>query len=315
MENNKVRGELLLSITALIWGTSFVAQRVGMDYIGPFTFTATRFIIGTLSLIPVILIMNRLNNKHQNNRPKETKKDLLVGGLACGAALFCGISFQQAGLVYTTAGKAGFITALYIVLVPLLGLFIHKKVSKNVWIGVALAVVGLYLLCITEGFSISKGDVIVLCGTVFWAIHILVVDYFAPKVDGLKMSFIQFFVAGILSFVMALYAETIELSSILDSAGPILYTGIVVVGIAYTFQILGQRGTNPTVAAIILSMESVFAVISGMILLGESMTLKEMIGCVIMFTAVIIAQLPAKKETENRKKETRSNLNKEIIKF
>ncbi|WP_338447828.1 DMT family transporter [Niallia oryzisoli] len=313
MENNKVRGELLLSITALIWGTSFVAQRVGMDYIGPFTFTATRFLIGTLSLIPVILIMNRLNNKQQNNRPTGTKKDLLVGGLACGVALFFGISFQQAGLVYTTAGKAGFITALYIVLVPLLGLFIHKKVSKNVWIGVALAVVGLYLLCITEGFSISKGDVIVLCGTVFWAIHILVVDYFAPKVDGLKMSFIQFFVAGILSFVMALFAETIELSSILDSAGPILYTGIVVVGIAYTFQILGQRGTNPTVAAIILSMESVFAVISGMILLGESMSLKEMIGCIIMFTAVIIAQLPAKKETEKRK--SGSNLNKEIMKI
>ncbi|KAA9021779.1 DMT family transporter [Niallia endozanthoxylica] len=303
MNSNRMRGEFFLAITGLIWGTSFVAQRVGMDYIGPFTFTATRFLIGTLSLIPIILIMGRLNSKKQNvMKQNGTKKDLLIGGLACGIALFFGISFQQSGLVYTTAGKAGFITALYIVLVPLFGLFLHKKVSKSVWIGVALAVVGLYLLCMTEGFVISKGDVIVLCGTVFWAIHILVVDHFASKVDGLKMSFIQFFVAAILSLVVALFAETIELASILASAGPILYTGIVVVGIAYTFQILGQRETNPTVAAIILSMESVFAVISGMILLGESMTLREILGCVIMFMAVIIAQLPAKERAKTKVK-------------
>ncbi|WP_071394577.1 DMT family transporter [Bacillus tuaregi] len=302
MKNNTRRGELLLTITALIWGTSFVAQRVGMEYIGPFTFTATRFIIGTLSLIPVIFIMGRIHNKPKSKASNGTNKDLLIGGLACGIALFFGISFQQAGLVYTTAGKAGFITALYIVLVPLFGLFIQKKVGKSVWIGVVLAVIGLYLLCMTEGFTISKGDLIVLCGTVFWAIHILVVDHFAPKVDGLKMSFIQFFVAGILSLLVAIFAENIELSSILDSAGPILYTGIVVVGIAYTFQILGQKGTSPTVAAIILSMESVFAVISGMIILGESMSLKEIIGCVIMFIAVIIAQLPAEVETDTQAK-------------
>ncbi|WP_394231748.1 DMT family transporter [Niallia oryzisoli] len=303
MKDTSMRGELLLTITAIIWGTSFVAQRVGMDYIGPFTFTATRFLIGTLSLIPIILIMGRLNkNKQKDHTRFGTKKDLLIGGLACGVALFFGISFQQAGLVYTTAGKAGFITALYIVLVPLLGIFLHKKVSKRVWIGVALAVVGLYLLCITEGFKISKGDFIVLCGTVFWASHILIIDHFAPKVDGLKMSFIQFFVASILSLVAALSVETIKLSSILDSAGPILYTGIVVVGIAYTFQILGQKGTNPTVSAIILSMESVFAVLSGMVLLGESMALKEIIGCVIMFIAVIIAQLPSRKEPVIREK-------------
>jgi len=303
MNNNRLRGEIFLAITALIWGTSFVAQRVGMEYIGPFTFTATRFLIGTLSLIPIILIMGRLNHKKQKAMKQNgTKKDLLIGGLACGIALFFGISFQQSGLVYTTAGKAGFITALYIVLVPLFGLFIHKKASKSVWVGVALAVVGLYLLCMTEDFAISKGDLIVLCGTVFWAIHILIVDHFAPKVDGLKMSFIQFFVAGILSLTVAIFAETIELSSILASAGPILYTGIVVVGIAYTFQILGQRDTNPTVAAIILSMESFFAVISGMILLGESMILREILGCVIMFMAVIIAQLPAKEKAKTKMK-------------
>jgi drug/metabolite transporter (DMT)-like permease len=288
-----MRGESFLIITAIIWGTSFVAQRVGMEYIGPFTFTATRFFIGTLSLIPIIFIMSRLHNKKQKVKEQTgTSKDLLIGGLSCGVALFFGISFQQAGLVYTTAGKAGFITTLYIVLVPLFGLFLKNKIGKRVWIGVALAVFGLYLLTITEGFTISKGDFIVLCGTVFWAIHILVIDHFSAKTDGLKMSFIQFFVAGILSLIVALYAETIELSAILASAWPILYTGVVVVGIAYTFQILGQKGTNPTVAAIILSMEAVFAVISGMIILGESMSMKEVIGCVIMFIAVIIAQLP-----------------------
>jgi len=236
MKNKTIRGEILLVITAIIWGTSFVAQRVGMEYIGPYTFTATRFIIGTLSLLPIILLMGKLNS----NKEKEevgTKKDLLIGGLACGVALFFGISFQQVGIQYTTAGKAGFITALYIVLVPIFGLFINKKVGKSVWIGLILAVFGLYLLCVTEGFSISKGDLIVLCGTVFWAIHILIIDHFAPKVDGLKMSFIQFFVAGILSLIVALFTETIELSAIISSAGPILYTGIVVVGIAYTFQI------------------------------------------------------------------------------
>jgi len=300
MKNKTIRGEILLVITAIIWGTSFVAQRVGMEYIGPYTFTATRFIIGTLSLLPVILLMGKLNS----NKEKEevgTKKDLLIGGLACGVALFFGISFQQVGIQYTTAGKAGFITALYIVLVPIFGLFINKKVGKSVWIGLILAVFGLYLLCVTEGFSISKGDLIVLCGTVFWAIHILIIDHFAPKVDGLKMSFIQFFVAGMLSLIVALFTETIELSAIISSAGPILYTGIVVVGIAYTFQIFGQKGAHPAVSAIILSMESVFAVISGMILLREIMSAKEIIGCILMFVAVIITQIkPLEKNSINK---------------
>jgi drug/metabolite transporter (DMT)-like permease len=294
-QRNYIRGEILLVITAIIWGTSFVAQRLGMEYIGPFTFTATRFLIGTLSLIPVILLMNKISSKKEKRSTNRTKKDLLVGGLLCGIALFFGISFQQVGLVYTTAGKAGFITALYIVLVPLLGLLMRQKVSRAVWTGVVLAVVGLYLLCMTEGFTISKGDLIVLCGTVFWAAHILIIDHFAPKVDGLKMSFIQFLIAGIVSFIVALFVETIEFSAILASAGPLLYTGIVVVGVAYTFQILGQKGTKPTVSAIILSMESVFAVLSGMLLLGEVMSVKEVIGCIFMFAAVIMAQVKLEK--------------------
>jgi len=301
MRNKTIRGEILLVITAIIWGTSFVAQRVGMEYIGPYTFTATRFIIGTLSLLPVILFMGKINNNKEKREKVGTKKDLLIAGLACGIALFFGISFQQVGIQYTTAGKAGFITALYIVLVPIFGLFINKKVGKSVWIGLGLAVIGLYLLCVTEGFSISKGDLIVLCGTVFWAIHILIIDHFAPKVDGLKMSFIQFFVAGILSLIVALTTETIEFSAIISSAVPILYTGIVVVGIAYTFQIFGQKGANPTVSAIILSMESVFAVISGMILLREVMSAKEIIGCILMFIAVIITQIKPLEEDSIKK--------------
>lgn len=296
MKNKVIRGEIFLIITAIIWGTSFVAQRVGMEYIGPFTFTATRFLIGTLSLVPIILLMSKLNGNVDKEDKAGNNKDLLIGGFACGIALFFGISFQQVGLQYTTAGKAGFITALYIVLVPIFGLFLNKKVSKRVWFGLGLAVIGLYLLCVTEGFSISKGDLIVLCGTVFWAIHILIIDHFAPKVDGLKMSFIQFFTAGILSIITALLTETIQISAIVSSAGPILYTGIVVVGIAYTFQIFGQKGANPTASAIILSMESVFAVLSGMILLREVMSAKEIIGCVLMFIAVILTQIEPSKE-------------------
>lgn len=290
MKNLHVRGEVLLTITSLLWGASFVAQRLGMNYIGPFTFTSSRFLIGALSLIPVIFMMDKMNARQGVVVSKDTKS-LLAGGLACGVALFTAISFQQVGLIYTTAGKAGFITALYIVLVPLLGLFLHKKVEKVIWLGVALAVIGLYLLCVKDGLSIGKGDLIVLCGTVFWAIHILTVDHFVQKVDSLKMSFLQFVVAGVLSLIVAVFSETINFSDIVRSAGPILFTGIFVVGIAYTLQILGQKDTNPTVAALILSMESVFAVIAGMIFLGEQMSAKEVMGCVLLFSAVIITEL------------------------
>lgn len=298
MKNKAIGNEIFLIITAIIWGTSFVAQRIGMDYIGPFTFTATRFILGTLSLLPVILLADRLSEKAKENlKTKEYKqetrsnRDLLIAGIACGLALFLGISFQQTGLQYTSAGKAGFITALYIVLVPILGIFLNQKVEKNIWAGLVLAIIGLYLLSVQKDFSISKGDLIVLLGTVFWAIHILIIDYFAPKVDGLRMSCIQFFTAGILSLLVALFTETIEINLIINSAGPILYTGVVVVGIAYTFQILGQKGTNPSVSAIILSTESVFAAISGTLILGEVMSVKEIVGCIFMFGAVLLTQL------------------------
>lgn len=294
----KVKGEILLFITAIIWGTAFVAQIVGMEHIGPFTFTASRTLIGALSLIPVIILMDKRKKKDLNVAlPKKSNLDLIKGGVACGLAMFGGISFQQYGLQFTTAGKAGFITALYIVLVPIIGLFLGKKVKKSVWLGVGLGVIGLYLLSVTEGLTISKGDLIVLFGTFFWALHILFIDHFAPKVDGLKMSFIQFVVSGLISLIIAINFENVSFKALSQSAFPILYAGIIVVGIAYTLQIIGQNGTNPTAAAIIMSMESVFAAISGMIILRETMSLREIIGCVLMFAAVLVAELqPSKKK-------------------
>jgi drug/metabolite transporter (DMT)-like permease len=305
MKNSKkpVRGEIFLMATALIWGSSFVAQKASMDYIGPFTFIALRFILGALFLVPVVILMDRIKQKNTDLSTElmdsTTKvvfitKPTLLGGAACGFALFLGASFQQTGIVYTASGKAGFITALYIVLVPLLGLLLHKKVRSLIWVGVAFATAGLYFLCIKEGFTIEKGDLIVLLGTIFWAIHILIIDHYAPTADCLKMSTIQFFVAGLLSGIAMFLTETPGITAILDSAWPILYTAVVVTGVAYTLQILGQRNTDPAIASIIMSLESVFAVISGMLLLHEVMSTKEIIGCVLMFIAVIITQLPQK---------------------
>lgn len=290
MPKPALRGEVLLFITALIWGTSFVAQRVGMEHVQPFTFTAVRFLIGALFLLVLIFVMDALTRKTQPVRQTGTRADLLRGGVACGLALFAGVSFQQYGIQYTSAGKAGFITALYMLLVPLFGLFLHKSVGRRIWLAVALGLTGLYLLTVTGGFSISAGDLIVLGGTVFWAIHILLIDHFAPKVDGRKMAFLQFFIAAAISAVVAVLTETIQLASILNGAGPILFGGILVVGVAYTLQIFGQKNANPAVAAIILSLESVIAVIAGMLLLGEVMSAREIIGCVLMFAAVIIAE-------------------------
>lgn len=295
----KLRGEIILSITALIWGTAFVAQIVGMEHIGPFTFTASRTLIGALSLIPVILFMDRKGD-NAKDEIQGSKKDLIKGGVACGIAMFFGLAFQQVGLQYTTAGKAGFITALYIVFVPILGLFLHKRIEKSVWLGVILGLAGLYLLSVTEDLSIGKGDLLVLSGTIFWAFHIITIDHFTHKVDAVKMSCIQFLVVGIISLLIAIATEEISINSLIQSAFPILYSGIIVVGIAFTLQIFGQRGTNPATAAIIMSMESVFAALSGIIILGETMSLRETIGCILLFAAVIVAQLqPTMKKDEN----------------
>lgn len=289
----------MLLLTALIWGSSFVAQRAGMEYIGPFTFNGIRSLIGGLVLIPVIFLFSKEKNAELTEAEKKAgKKTLLLGGILCGIVLFAASSLQQIGMVYTTAGKAGFITALYIVLVPILGVFIRKKVKPIVWLCVILAVAGLYLLCMTDGLSLGRGDLLVLLCAFAFSIHILVIDYFAPRTDGVALSCIQFFVCGILSLFPMFLAETPVWFAILDCWIPILYAGVLSCGVAYTLQILAQKHTDPSVASLLLSLESVFAAIAGAIILHEQLAPRELAGCVLMFAAIIIAQLPSKTERE-----------------
>ncbi|MDF2656298.1 MAG: family transporter [Bacillota bacterium] len=303
--SSKLRNDLLLFLAALIWGASFVAQRAGMEYIGPFTFNGIRCILGALVLVPVIFLLDTQRKKKNllegtvaltDEERRAERKTLLVGGLSCGAVLFVASSLQQIGMVYTTAGKGGFITALYIVLVPILGLFIGRKVRPILWFCVVMGTFGLYMLCIKEDFSIGTGDLLVLLCAFGFAVHILVIDYFSPKTDGVKMSCIQFFVCGVISIPFMAVLETVDWANVLACWLPILYSGVMSCGVAYTLQIVAQKNTEPTVASLILSLESVFALIAGMVLLSEKITLKEGIGCLIMFAAIILAQLPSKEQ-------------------
>ena len=295
----QMKNNVLLVLTALIWGCSFVAQSVGMDYVGPFTFNAVRCLIGAAVLIPVILFMDKsarksgLTDEEMKSRRGDTKT-LVTGGICCGLALGIASSLQQWGILFTTVGKAGFITACYIVIVPIIGLFLKKKCSPFIWTAVVMALIGLYLLCITDGFSIGLGDVLVLVCAFLFSLHILVIDYFSPKADGVKLSCIQFLVCGILSMIPALVLEHPQISSILTAWLPILYAGIMSCGVAYTLQIVGQKNVNPTVASLILSLESCISVLAGWVILGQKLSAKELLGCVIMFAAIILAQLPEK---------------------
>lgn len=295
-----VRQSGLLFLAALIWGVAFVAQSVGMDYVEPFTFNAVRCTIGGIVLIPCIgalTIWKRKKSYKANDKiNQKSTKDLMIGGITCGILLFISSNFQQFGIQYTTAGKAGFITALYIIIVPILGIFLHRRSGIKLWIGVVVALFGLYLLCIKEDFSLGKGDGLVLVCAVTFSFHIMVVDYFSPKVDGIKMSCIQFFVCGILSSVCMFIFETPQISQILSAWLPILYAGVMSCGIAYTLQIIAQEGMNPTVASLILSMESVVSVLAGWILLHEKLSARELTGCVFMFAAIILAQLPQRQK-------------------
>ncbi|MDO5425685.1 MAG: DMT family transporter [Eubacteriales bacterium] len=295
----KTKNTLLLILTAFIWGVAFVAQSVGMDYVGPFTFNAVRNIIGGLVLIPCIYFLGWLKKKSpepEAEKPSGTKKDLIVGGVACGIALAAASSLQQIGISYTTVGKAGFITALYIVIVPILGIFLKKKPRALIWGSVALAVAGLYFLCMTDSFSFGIGDSYVLGCAFLFSIHILIIDHFSAKVDGVKMSCIQFFVAGIVCAVPMLLFEKPDLGAILDAKLPILYAGVLSCGVGYTLQIVGQKDYDPTVASLLLSLESVFSVLAGWVILGQTLSLRESFGCVLVFLAVILAQLPEKKK-------------------
>lgn len=292
-----LKNSLLLLLTATIWGVAFVAQSVGMDYVGGFTFNMARSLIGSAVLLPVIWFMGRNSSKKaEETQGSGSRKDLLWGGLACGILMCLASNFQQFGIKYTTVGKAGFITACYIVLVPILGLFLKKKCSPFIWLAVAMSVAGLYLLCITDGFSIGKGDILVLICAVLFSFHILVIDYYSPKVDGVKLSCIQFLVCGILSGIPALIFEKPEMCAVLTAWQPILYAGVMSCGVAYTLQIIGQKNMNPTVASLILSLESCISVLAGWVILGQQLSAREIAGCVIMFAAIILAQLPQKEK-------------------
>ncbi len=300
----KPKNVVMLMTAAFIWGTAFVAQSVGMDYLGPFTFNGVRNFVGAAALLPCIWLLDRLNRRDVEDKAvKEAKnpgekRDLILGGVSCGTVLFVAGSFQQVGLQYTTVGKAGFITACYIVIVPVCGIFLHKKIGGKVWIAVGLSLIGLYLLCITEKLTIGKGDILVfLCALVF-TMHILVIDYFSPKVDGVKMSCIQFFVCGLLSLAPMFALETPQIAAIIKSWGPILYAGVLSSGVAYTLQIVGQKNVNPAIASLILSLESCFSVLAGWIILGQRLSGREAMGCVLMFAAIILAQLPDRRNAE-----------------
>lgn len=291
--------DFLLVITAIIWGFAFVAQRMGMEHIGPFTFNAIRFAIGGLSLFPVIYFTTK--NITIDPKAVPNKKLLKYSWIFVGIALFAGASLQQIGIVYTTAGNAGFITGLYVVLVPILGIFIGQRTKTNLWIGAILAVIGLYFLSVKAGFQISYGDLIVLLGAFFWAIHVHLISYFSPAMNALKLAQYQFFVCSALSFITAFIFESISFSNIYKAILPILYGGILSVGIAYTLQVIAQKKAHPAHASIILSTEAVFAVIGGWLILHENLTARSTFGCCIMMAGIIFAQINFSNNTFNKK--------------
>lgn len=302
MKKQQIKNSLLLLLTAVIWGNAFVAQSVGMNYVGPFTFNCVRSLMGGVVLIPCIYLLKRDNGNKEKESKKnpENKKQLILGGICCGTALAAGSSFQQFGIMHTSVGKAGFITAFYIIIVPILGLFLKKKCSSFVWAGVVIALAGLYFLCITESFSIGTGDVLVFICALMFSIHILVIDYFTQFIDGVKMSCIQFFVCGIICAVPMLIFEQPNLSQLMLAWKPLLYAGLLSCGVGYTLQIVGQKGMNPTVASLILSLESVTSVIAGFVILHQRLSGREILGCVLMFAAIILAQIPEKASKEEK---------------
>ncbi len=287
----KVLCSLALVAAAFFWGTTFVAQSDAANVIGPFTFNGIRSIIGSMVLLPLVLLIGR--PPKQNNAPTASLKKQFFYGAVCGICLFLATNLQQIGIAYTTAGKSGFVTALYVVLVPVFGLLLFKKNSGwNIWVAIVFAAVGLYFLCVTEGFSVQFGDGITFFCAIVFAFHILAVDKVSDRIAGVTLSCIQFFVSGSLSLIFMLIFEDPQWSQISAAWFPLLYAGILSCGVAYTLQIVGQKHTDPTVASILMSLESVFAVLSGWLISNEQMTKKEILGCVIMFIAILMAQLP-----------------------
>lgn len=299
MNTQKLKGNLMMLITALIWGTAFVAQSNAMDSVDPFSFMSARYLLGAVVLLPVIALFSKKD-------PKEDKKVLWLGGICCGIALFIASALQQWGISYTTTAKAGFITTLYVIFVPVAGLFFKRKPGWIIWVGVALSTVGFYLLCMTDGFTLQIGDLLILLCAVAFTVHIMVIDHFSPKVDGIKMSCIQFLVCGILSVLASLISGPCELTALAAAWVPILYTGILSSGVAYTLQILAQKFTDAVMVSLIGSLEAVFATLAGFVFwkLGYidngQITLRQLAGCALVFCAVILVQLPTPKRKRNQ---------------
>lgn len=292
MKNKELFGSFLLLLTAMIWGLAFVAQRVGMDYIGPFTFGAARYFLSFLFIVGVTLISKR---KNLASIKKDLNKESIISGIICGALLFLGTTFQQFGILYSTASKAGFITAMYIVLVPIISfLFFRQRPSLKSLISVIIAIIGFYFLSIKTDLSIGKGEFILFLGAISWAVHITSVGKFVKDKDILIMLNIQFFITFIFSLIAAILTETINLSSFIDSAVPTLYSGIFSGGVCFTFQMIAQKYTEATTASLLMSLESVFAVIAGSLILGEVLNSRELIGCIIIFIAILISQIRIK---------------------
>lgn len=291
MKSAALKSDVLLLLTATIWGFAFVAQRLGMDHVGPFTFNGVRFALGSLSLLPLWLLSRRRINRTAGATTDRAGKVLLWGGVAAGLALFTGASLQQVGLVYTTAGKAGFITGLYVILVPLLGLLWRQRPHAGTWGGATLAVFGLYLLCVTEEFTIAFGDLLELLGAFFWAGHVLLIGWLSPRVDAIRLSCIQFAVCSLLSLATAVVLEVISLQGLLSAALPILYGGVMSVGVAYTLQVIAQREAHPAHTAIILSLEGAFAALGGWLILGETLSARGLLGCLLMLAGMLFSEL------------------------
>ena len=306
----------MLFLTAFIWGTAFVAQKSGMDTISPVAFNGIRTLVGGVFLLPIIWFLEKRNKKEEGSFDTESVSDpseirsrrrlLWIGGICCGLCLMAAGNIQQIGMYYTTAGKTGFITALYVILVPIFGIFLKKKIRPIFWACVAASAVGLYLLCIPAegGFgNINKGDLIVLGCSIMFSFHILCIDYFSPKVDGVKLSCIQFFVAGSLSCLLmfvidpALGFDLPSISDVFDGWFQVFYAGVMSCGVAYTLQVVAQADVNPTLSSMILCLESVFAVLAGAVILGEGMGMREIVGCALMFGAILVAQLPSREPT------------------
>lgn len=313
MTLKQLKNSFLLLIAATIWGTAFVAQSVGMDYVEPFTFCFSRSIIGCVVLIPIIYLFGQKDktSKKENTEKSEASflaknRILILGGIACGICLFAASNLQQFGIMTSTAGKAGFITACYIIIVPILGIFLKRKTSPLIWLGVVIALVGMFFLCIMPsikndgGFSFQPGDIQLILCSICFSFHILVIDHFSPKTNGIKLSCIQFLVCGILSGICMLIFETPSMENILNAWLPIMYAGAMSSGIAFTLQIIAQKDLHPTVASLIMSLESVISVLAGFVILNEVLSTYEIIGCVLMFIAIILAQIsPSDTSTAN----------------